>query len=100
MAFMSAKVSVIMPSLNVEAYIRQCLDSVTRQSLEELEIVCIDAGSTDGTKEILSDYAKKDTRIVLLHSDQKSYGRQVNMGFDYASGEYVAVLETVRLDRA
>lgn len=94
MAFMRVKVSVIMPSLNVEAYIRQCLDSVTRQSLEELEIVCIDAGSTDGTKEILSDYAKKDTRIVLLHSDQKSYGRQVNMGFDYASGEYVAVLET------
>lgn len=91
---MRAKVSVILPSLNVAAYIRQCLDSVTGQSLEELEIICIDAGSTDGTQEILSDYAKKDSRIILLHSGKKSYGRQVNMGFDYASGEYVAVLET------
>lgn len=91
---MRAKVSVIMPSLNVADYIRECLDSVTSQSLEELEIICIDAGSTDGTKEILVDYAKRDSRIVLLHSDRKSYGRQVNMGLDYASGEYVAVLET------
>ena len=94
MAVMRAKVSVIMPSLNVAAYIRQCLDSVTGQSLEELEIICIDADSTDGTKEILADYAKKDSRIVLLHSDRKSYGRQVNIGLDYASGEYVAILET------
>ena len=91
---MRAKVSVIMPSLNVAAYIRECLDSVISQSLQELEIICIDAGSTDGTKEILTDYAKRDSRIVLLHSERKSYGRQVNMGLDYASGDYVAVLET------
>ena len=80
MEAMRAKVSVIMPSLNVAAYIRECLDSVISQSLQELEIICIDAGSTDGTKEILTDYAKRDSRIVLLHSERKSYGRQVNMG--------------------
>lgn len=91
---MKVKVSVIMPSLNVADYIMQCLDSVVNQSLCELEIICIDAGSTDGTADILVDYEKRDARIVLLHSDIKSYGRQVNLGLDYASGEYVAILET------
>ncbi len=91
---MSAKVSVILPSLNVAAYIRECLDSVTNQSLHELEIICIDAGSTDGTAEILEEYAGKDSRIILLHSEIKSSGRQVNMGLDHANGKYVAILET------
>lgn len=91
---MNAKVSVILPSLNVADYIRECLDSVVNQPLRELEIICVDAGSTDGTAEILKEYAGRDARIVLLESGIKSYGRQVNMGLDYASGEYVAVLET------
>lgn len=91
---MSAKVSVILPSLNVADYLRECLDSVINQSLRELEIFCIDAGSTDGTREILEEYAQKDSRIILLNSGMKSYGRQVNMGLERAEGEYVAVLET------
>ena len=91
---MSAKVSVILPSLNVAAYIRECLDSVVNQALQELEIICIDAGSTDGTTEILEEYTGRDSRIVLLHSEIKSYGRQVNMGLDHAGGKYVAILET------
>lgn len=91
---MSAKVSVILPSLNVAAYIRECLDSVIGQSLRELELICVDGGSVDGTAEILQEYAERDERIVLLHSEKKSYGRQVNLGLDYASGDYVAVLET------
>lgn len=94
MAVMRAKVSVILPSLNVAAYIRECLDSVIGQSLRELEIICVDGGSVDGTAEILQEYAERDERIVLLHSEKKSYGRQVNLGLDYASGDYVAVLET------
>lgn len=88
------KVSVILPSLNVAGYIEECLDSVICQSLKELEIICVDAGSTDGTREILDRYARLDSRIVILQSDRKSYGRQVNMGLDYASGEYIAILET------
>lgn len=91
---MKEKVSVILPSLNVADCIEECLDSVINQSLRELEIICVDAGSTDGTRDILNDYARKDPRIVILYSDVKSYGKQVNMGLDYASGEYVAVLET------
>ncbi len=91
---MNIKVSVIMPSLNVASYIEKCIDSVLNQTLKELEIICVDAGSTDGTVEILKEYAQKDSRIVLLQSEIKSYGRQVNMGLDYAGGEYVAIVET------
>ena len=71
---MSAKISVIMPSLNMGRYIKQCLDSVTGQSLKELEILCVDAGSDDGTLEILEEAARKDERIRIIHSDIRSYG--------------------------
>ena len=53
---MKSKVSVIVPSLNVVPYIRECMDSVVNQSMRELEILCVDAGSTDGTREILDKY--------------------------------------------
>lgn len=89
-----AKVSVVLPSLNVAEYIEECMESVICQSLRELEIICVDAGSTDGTREILDRYAERDSRVTILYSDIKSYGHQVNMGLDYAFGEYVAVLET------
>ena len=87
-------VSVIMPSLNVEPYIRQCMDSVLNQTLKNIELICIDAGSTDGTLEILQEYTQKDDRIRLIHSDRKSYGYQVNIGFTEAKAEYVGVVET------
>ena len=86
---MRAKVTVLLPSLNVAGFIEECLISVTGQTLKELEILCIDAGSTDGTLEILERYAKKDKRIRVLHSDRKSYGYQINRGMDMALGEYL-----------
>lgn len=91
---MGIKVSVIMPSLNVAAYIRKCMNSVLCQTLKDMEILCIDAGSTDGTLEILYDYARKDERVRIIHSDVKSYGVQVNMGIHIAKGTYIAIVET------
>lgn len=88
------KVSVIMPSLNVAEYIRKCMDSVVNQTLHEIEIICVDAGSTDGTYEILQEYAGKDSRIHLIKSDKKSYGYQMNLGLDMAKGEYIGIVET------
>ena len=88
------KVSIIMPSLNVHKYIRECLESVVSQSLEDIEIICIDAGSTDGTLEIIEEYAEKDSRISVVHSEVKSYGYQMNLGFRLARGEYIGVVET------
>lgn len=88
------KVSIIMPSLNVAPYIRECIESAVNQTLKEIEIICVDAGSTDGTLEILQEYAEKDSRVTLIQSDIKSYGYQMNLGLDAASGEYIGILET------
>ena len=68
-----AKVTIIMPSLNVVKYIRPCMESVLAQTLQDIEILVIDAGSTDGTEEILQEYASVDNRVKVVHSDKKSY---------------------------
>lgn len=87
-------VSVIMPSLNVVDYIEQCLTSVMKQSMENIEIICVDGGSTDGTLEIIQKYADIDRRIQVVQADRKSYGYQVNLGLQYATGQYVGIVET------
>lgn len=91
---MQIKVSVILPSLNVVSYIEECLESVINQTMKEIEIICVDAGSDDGTAEILEKYKNKDSRIKVLHSPKKSYGLQVNMGIDKAQGEYIGIVDT------
>ena len=88
------KVSVLMPSLNVVRYIRECMESVISQTMKEMEVLCIDAGSTDGTLEILEEYAQKDRRVRLIKADKKSYGYQMNLGLKEAVGEYIGVVET------
>lgn len=97
MTKMMTKVSVIMPSLNVAEYIEECMDSIIGQTLNDIEIICIDAGSTDGTWEILEGYKNAPAygnKIRLYHSDIKSYGYQVNLGIKLARGDYIAVMET------
>lgn len=88
------EITVIMPALNVAKYIRTCIESVINQTFTDLEILFIDAGSTDGTVEIVQEYASKDSRIQLIHSDKKSYGYQMNMGISLAKGKYIGVVET------
>lgn len=88
------KISVIMPSLNVSKYIKQCLQSVLNQTLEDIEIICVDGGSTDGTLDIIQQYIKKDNRVKLIHSDIKSYGYQMNLGIKEACGDYIGIVET------
>ena len=62
----SIKVSVILPVYNVENYLRQCLDSVMVQTLKDIEIICVDDGSSDDSPAILEDFARKDSRIRIL----------------------------------
>lgn len=88
------KVSVLVPTLNVRPYIEECLDSIVNQTLRAIEIICIDAGSTDGTLEVLREYAQKDSRIRVIQSDKKSYGYQMNLGLDAATGEYIGIVES------
>lgn len=89
-----AKISVILPSLNVHEFIHECMDSVIHQTLQDIEIICVDAGSTDGTLEILREYEKQDDRIKVIVSDRKSYGYQMNLGMKAAGGEYIGIVET------
>ncbi len=83
-----------MPSLNVAPYIQACMDSVVGQTFRDIEILCVDAGSTDGTLEILERYARLDSRVHVLHSPKRSYGYQLNMGFRAARGKYAGIVET------
>jgi len=87
------KVSVVVPCLNMSKYIESCLDSIINQTLQELEILVVDGGSSDGTLDILERYMKADERVQVLYSEKKSYGYQVNMGIARASGQYIAIVD-------
>ena len=88
------KITIIMPSYNEISYIEECIESVINQTLQDIEIICVDGESNDGTLEILKEYAKSDSRIQVLTSDKKSYGHQVNLGISKAKGDYISIIET------
>jgi len=88
------KVTIIMPSFNIAPYIRECMDSVLDQTLTDIEVIVVDADSTDGTREILEEYARKDSRVVILRQDKKSCGYANNKAISHASGEYIGIVET------
>lgn len=83
------KVSVIIPVYNVEQYLRECLDSVVNQTLKEIEIICVDDGSTDKSLEILKEYAQKDNRITIITQQNLHAGVARNAGLSVAKGEYL-----------
>ena len=68
-----AAISVLVPCYNVEKYLRECLDSIINQTLEDLEIICLNDGSNDGTLEILEEYGKRDPRIVIVDKTNSGY---------------------------
>ena len=88
------KVSVIIPVYNVQNYLRPCLDSVLKQTLKEIEIICVDDGSTDGSLEILKQYAAKDNRITVLKQKNLHAGVARNAGLAVARGEYLSFLDS------
>lgn len=88
-----AKVSIILPICNVQAYLREALDSVVGQTLQDLEIICVDDGSTDDSLSIIQEYAARDSRIVVITGPNGGYGKAMNKGLDRATGEYIGILE-------
>ena len=72
------RVSVIVPVYNEERYLKQCLDSLRGQTLEEMEIICVDDGSTDSSPQILAEYARKDSRIKVLTQKNRFAGEARN----------------------
>ena len=87
-------VSVIIPVYNVEEYLEKCLESIVNQSLEDMEIICIDDGSTDNSLNILNDFAMKDKRIKIISQDHCGVGCAKNVGLDYANGDLIFFIDS------
>lgn len=88
------KVSVILPVYNVEQFLEQCLDSIVNQTLREIEIICIDDGSTDNSLNILKHYAQEDARITVLQQKNAGAGAARNKGLEVAQGKYLSFLDS------
>ena len=88
-------VSVIVPVYNTEEYLEECLDSIISQTLEDIEIICIEDNSSDDCLKILKEYSKKDDRIILIENESNQ-GQSIsrNKGLDIANGEYVTFLDS------
>ena len=86
-------VSVIIPAYNVEEFICPCMDSVLAQTLSNIEVICIDDGSTDGTAKILKQYEKKDNRVKTITQANHGAGHARNVGMLHARGEALSFLD-------
>lgn len=88
------KVSVVIPIYNIEKYLRQCLDSVVNQTLKDIEIICINDGSTDNSLDILEEYQKNDDRIKIVNlKENMGVSNARNKGIELASGEYIGFVD-------
>lgn len=88
------EVSVLVPICNVEKYLCRCINSLINQSMTNIEIICINDGSTDKSGEILDSYALKDNRIKVIHKINSGYGDSMNIGLQCARGKYIGILES------
>lgn len=87
-------VSVIVPVYNTEEFLQKCLDSLTNQTLEDIEIICVNDGSTDNSLKILEDNAIKDDRIKIINQKNKKQGAARNAGMQVATGEYIGFVDS------
>ena len=90
---MNILVSVIMPVYNEEEYLRECLDGLVKQTLKDIEIICVDDGSTDGSGEILQEYKCRDSRVQIIRQENLHAGIARNNGLARARGEYIHFLD-------
>ena len=87
-------ISVLVPICNVERYLEQCLESLVTQTFSDFEVLCINDGSTDGSREIIQRYLDTDERFRVIDKPNSGYGASMNLGLDNATGIYVAILES------
>lgn len=91
---MNVKVSIIVPIYNVEKYLDRCMDSLLHQTLNDIEIIMVDDGSPDNCPQMCDEYAKKDSRIKVIHKQNAGLGFARNSGLEIATGEYVAFVDS------
>ena len=87
-------VSIIVPVYNVERYLRQCLDSLVNQTYQNIEIICVDDGSTDASSEILTEYALRSSKVRVIRQENSGLSAARNVGFSFAMGEYVMYVDS------
>ena len=92
------EISVIIPVYNVEKYLRQCLSSAVNQSFKNIEIICVNDGSSDNSLRILSEYEQLDDRILLISQSNKGLGAARNMGMKYAKGKYLLQMKEQKVN--
>ena len=89
-----AKVSIIIPVYNTEKHLKECLNSVINQTLKDIEIICVNDGSTDNSSKILEEYAQKDERIKVINQENKGLSGARNTGLRYITSEYCYFLDS------
>lgn len=90
---MEPLISVIIPIYNMEHYLARCLDSVISNSYSQLELLCVDDGSTDSSLELLHRYAEKDSRIHIIAKENGGVASARNIGIERSQGEYLAFID-------
>lgn len=90
----SPLLSLLVPIYNVETYLRECLESAHTQTLLDLEVICINDGSTDGSRDIIEEYLQKDHRFRVIDKENSGYGASMNQGLSVAQGKYIGILES------
>lgn len=88
-----AKVSIVIPVYNVQDYLEECMESVVGQTLKDIEIICVNDGSTDSSPEILRRFQEQDGRIRVINKENGGYGQAMNQGICKASGKYIGIVE-------
>jgi len=89
----SKKISVIIPVYNTVTYLEKCLSSVAGQTYANLEIICVDDGSSDGSERIVDEFAARDERFVVIHQENKGESNARNVGLRRATGDYIAFID-------
>ena len=87
-------VSIVVPVCNVERYLDQCIDSIEAQTLDDIEIICVNDGSKDSSLEILRRHAASDDRIRIIDKPNAGYGHTINRGIEAARGTYIGIVES------
>lgn len=87
------KVSLIIPVYNTVKYLRRCLESAVSQTYKNMEIICIDDGSTDGSEKIVDEFAARDGRIIAIHQENRGESNARNAGLRAASGDYIGFMD-------
>lgn len=91
---MKPKVNIIVPVYNVEKYLVRCMESLLNQTLKEIEIILVDDGSPDNCPQMCDEYARRDSRVKVIHKSNAGLGYARNSGLDVAVGEYIAFVDS------